>query len=62
MKTVRIVLEVRDDERVADIDREVIQLARRLGASIDRSNDPRMPLFYTLRQQYVQPRDSNTAA
>ncbi|WP_339873959.1 hypothetical protein [uncultured Brevundimonas sp.] len=46
----RALIELPRGTRVVDFERDLAALANRYGCNLQRSNDPRMPLNYELRQ------------
>lgn len=58
MTRARFVIELPDDIRQSELDRIAMQIAQRLGGTVERSSDIRTPLHYEIR--CVHKRDSGS--
>lgn len=53
MSTVTFVIELRPGERITTVEAAAAELAKKFGTNLQRSNDPRYPCTYYMRQRYA---------
>ncbi|HBM28052.1 MAG TPA: hypothetical protein DDZ92_04025 [Halomonas sp.] len=53
MTTATLVIELRPGERLTSFEAAVAELANQLGTNLQRSDDPRYPCTYYMRQRYA---------